>query len=233
MSLIHKVRREEQKHAERRCAGGTMSHGGRVKRARGGSVEHPDEAEDKKLIKKELRSAKIEPKKRGGEVKGEEAHKRLDKRARGGATKGHHAGVKINIHAGGGGGNPQEAMAAHQAGMQQGAKMGAQAAIQRLAGPGGPKPPMAPPGPVGPPPSAPPPQAMPGGPAPMGGARPPMMAARGGKVFHDTEFASGEKYGARGGMGREAAEGITPPKIAKGGRVVEVRKHHRHIGGAV
>lgn len=135
--------------------------------------------------------------KRGGSVPGEEPMERPDRRARGGSTgKGKGKGkTVINIHAGGGEqGNPQREMMAHQAGIQQGAALGARAAAARMAPPGAgapmaggpPRPPMAMPPPGGAPgpgaPGMPPPGAMPPRPMmPPGGGGP---MARGGAMMH-------------------------------------------------
>lgn len=140
--------------------------GYRQHRASGGAV-HEDEAEDKQLIAKELRGARIEPKRRsGGKVPGKEAMERPDRRARGGATK-HHAGPKaINIIIGKDDDQEGKQQAARQ-GLQAGVQIGAKQAAAKLAGgmpPGGPPgappggPPMPPPGPM----AGPPPGPMPG-----------------------------------------------------------------------
>jgi hypothetical protein len=169
--------------------------------------------------KHEARLHPGEPKtklRRGGHVKGKEAKHRVDRRARGGMVsidqpddhqgttnahsaraRGGHVGKKggktvINIHAGGGEqGNPQREQMAHQAGMQQGAQMGAKAVLAKMgAGAGGPPPggpPMGgpppgamPPGAGGPPPGAMPPR--PGMPPPGAGGPPMPMRARGGSL---------------------------------------------------
>lgn len=141
--------------------------------ARGGGVghaKHPDEAEDKKLIKKELKSAKIQPKKHGGEVEGKKAAARPDKMARGGSKpSGHHTRVNINVGAG-----QQE----KQQAMQQGIQIGAKLAAAKMAGagprPGAGAPMQARPMPGGP--GAPPPAGPPG--------VPPTMAQRGGRMYN-------------------------------------------------
>lgn len=125
MSLHKKARADHEKFARRR-------------------MEHPDEAQDKALIRKELSNVKITPKrKKGGKVKGHKPVVRLDKRARGGhlAKK---PGLTIVIE----GGNDQakEQMAA-QHGMQVGAALGARKAAMAMQG-GAPRAPMPPSGPM-------------------------------------------------------------------------------------
>ena len=150
--------------------------------ARGGGVgrmkKHEDEAEDKKLIKKELKSAKIVAKKHGGPVEGKHAAKRADKYARGGsAPSGKHTHININLAA---------SQADKEAAAKKGMMVGAQMAAQRMQG--APRPmggaPMQARGPM------PAPQA-PGG-APGGGVPPTMQGGmkRGGKAY-----AKGGKVG--------------------------------------
>lgn len=150
---------------------------------------------------------------RGGHVPGKKAEHRPDRRSRGGdlpddaqgnvhadsalARGGkHHKGkVTININAAQQG-DPQHEQMAHEAGIQQGAKMGAQAVAAKMAGGAGGPPPMAggpprPPmgAPMMPPPGG-PPMMGPGGPPPGAGGpppggmppRPPGMMARGGEM---------------------------------------------------
>jgi hypothetical protein len=150
---------------------------------------------------------------RGGKVPGHEAHGRPDRRARGGMVsidqpddaegsmhahsaraRGGHVGKKggktiINIHAGGGEqGNPQREQMAHQAGMQQGAQLGAKAVLAKIGGgaggppPGGPPPGGMPPGGMPGRPMMPPPGAGPGMPPPGAGGPPMPMRARGGAM---------------------------------------------------
>ena len=139
--------------------------------ARGGKTEHeehPDEAQDKKLIKKMVGKAKIKLRK-GGDVHGEEAPVRLDKKqrfARGGAAK-HKGekGTKVNvIVAGGGGGQPPMGAIPPHPPMPPQAGAGAPPQMP-------PRPPMAPPGAGAPPP---------GGPGPL--KRGGRAYARGGKI---------------------------------------------------
>lgn len=166
MSLIHRVRKHEQHHAE--------------KRARGGDV-----AQDKALIKKALREhenqehggkhAKIKLK-HGGMVHGKHPAHRMDKRARGGKVGHGKPAVNVIVQTS----NPAEKQMAMQQGMKLGAAMG------------GPKPPMPmagpPPGAGGPPMGSPPPGMPPGGMPP----RPPGLK-RGGKVPELTGGAGGAK----------------------------------------
>lgn len=165
--------------------------GGSVARAEGGGLDNSpsDDTRDSDRANAqdaaEARSIMSASAMRGNSIDYETALKMVSQpRARGGKV-GKKGKVIINIQAGGGG---QDAEAAHQAGMQQGAMMGAKAAAAKLAGgppPGAmpPRPPMgAPPGAGGPPPPgmAPPPGAMPPG-GPMGpGGPPPGMHSRGG-----------------------------------------------------
>lgn len=189
-------------HAEARSEHRARAHGliGKTgncsMRARGGRV-YSDEAEDARMIERgvhEHESAmhKGEPKTKlkfgSGHADGEKGRHHLAKRARGGGL---HKGksTKVNVIVAPQGGGGQDAMAAHQAGMQQGAALGARAAAQKMAGPQ-----MAPG--AGPPA----PQPAPMGGMPGGGARPPigmnpgMMRKRGGKVEMDA--------GSGGGQGR-------------------------------
>jgi hypothetical protein len=114
--------------------------------------------------------------------------------ARGGKHKGK-GKVTININAAQQG-DPQHEQMAHEAGIQQGAKMGAQAVAAKMAGGAGGPPPMAggpprPPmgAPMMPPPGG-PPMMGPGGPPPGAGGpppggmppKPPGMMARGGEM---------------------------------------------------
>lgn len=162
-------------------------------------------------------------KKKMKKVEGEKPKSRADKYARGGSVpKGHHTKININVGAG-----QQEKAAA----MQQGVKMGATMAAQKL-GAGGPRPgagappmarpPMPPPGgmPGGAPPPRPmmpPPGAGPGGPPPGG----PPMANRGGafkrggsvgpkKVSGVTNISKGGGGGARGRLEKIAKYGTKP-----------------------
>lgn len=131
--------------------------------------------------------------KRGGKIDGDKAKDRPDRRARGGATKekGKPA-VKINIAAGGaGGGDPQREQMAAKQGMAKGVQIGARAAMQHMAGAGGPPPGGAP---GGPPPGAggPPP----GGPPPGGGEMPPDGPPGAGMMRRGGGMAKRAKGGA-------------------------------------
>lgn len=151
------------------------------------------------------------PKKKVGKVGGSKTSQRADKFARGGSIpKGHHTKININVGAG---------QAEKAAAMQQGVKMGATMAAQKL-GAGGPRPgagapPMARP-PMPPPGGAPPPRPMmpPAGGAPMGPppGGPPMANRggafkRGGKVTNLTKGGGG---GARGRLEKIAKYGTKP-----------------------
>jgi hypothetical protein len=151
-----------------------------------GYANHPDAAEDARLIRHMVKPKALK-RARGGHVDGMEPKGRPDKRARGGKTV-------ININAGKGDDGQDAAMQAHQAGMQQGAQMGARAVMQKLqaaqqggggagpgAAPGGPGAPMA--GPA------------PGGPAPGAAGAPPGMPPRPGMGAKN----GGSIYRARGG----------------------------------
>lgn len=156
-------------------------------------------------------------KKKMKKVEGEKPAMRADKYARGGSVpKGKHAGhhTKIIINAGG---NPADKAAA----MQQGMKMGATMAAQKL-GAGGPRPgagapPMARPMPPPPGAGAPPPGAG----APPGGMS---MAACGGRQYKRggavgpkkvpgvTNISEGGGGGARGRLEKMAKYGTKPKK---------------------
>lgn len=151
--------------------------------ARGGGVsperskKHPDEAEDKKLIKHMVGKAKIKVK-QGGKVDGHKTKMRADKYARGGSVpKGH---TKININMGASQADKKEAM-------QKGVQLGAQLAASKMAGgarPGAGAPMQA----RGPMPGAAP--MPPGAAGPGGGGVPPTMQKHGGRTF-----AKGGKVG--------------------------------------
>ena len=105
-------------------------------------------------------------------------------------TKSHGAPKNVIVMVGHGD-DGAKAQMAHQEGMQQGAQLGARAAMQKMAAAGGggpPRPPMAPPpGPAMPPPGG---GGMAGGPPMMGAPRPPMGApppqmARAGGMIRD------------------------------------------------
>jgi hypothetical protein len=178
--------------------------------ARGGHInpEHPDEAADKKLIKKMVGRAKIKLKK-GGDVEGEKAEDRPDrqKRAFGGGTGGieapHEGGHKpakhgkggkattVNVIVGNKGAEDQSEQQGEQKGMQAGAQLGARSVLAKMQGAGAPagapaggppRPPMAPP-PGGMPPGGAPPPGMAGPPPGAMPPRPPgQPVKRGGSV---------------------------------------------------
>jgi hypothetical protein len=141
-------------------------------RARGGSIEHDDEKQDKALFSrmfKEHEKGEEKPaRKHGGKVEGKGAHMHAGKRARGGKTP-----VNVIVATGASDADKKEAM-------QKGAMMGAQAASH-------PPMPMPPPGagPGGPPPGGPPPGAMPPPPPGPGGPAGMMPRKRGGMIPHD------------------------------------------------
>ena len=209
MSMHTDVRKHHQSHAE-----------DYVKRARGGAAKHPDEAEDKKLIRSELKDVEIKPKRkrRGGMVTGKKPVMRLDKRARGGAMPGKHKHGKVNIVVNAGGGEQAKQDGIKQ-GMQIGARLGARQAAQQMthAAPP-PRPPMAPPG-AGAMPPGPPGQGMPG-PRPMPNGPMPAGLKDGGKVPH-------LDGGAGGGLARLEKQGKTAPGTEK----IKVREHERRKRG--
>lgn len=172
------------------------SHEARQRRFGGGvdaeeaQEKKEDVAADKKMIasavhkheKHDHKGEALTKLRRGGQT--------VEGRANGGRRldrKGKHKGVQVNIIMGSGQqGDPQREQMAHQAGMQQGAILGAKmAAAKGLAPAGGP--PAGPPG------------AMPPGPPPSVTGPPPMIPGRksGGR-------APGEsmKFGAGSGEGR-------------------------------
>lgn len=175
--------------------------------ARGGGVsperkKHPDEKEDKALIKKELGKAKIKPAKHGGKIDGGKPKVRADKYARGGSVpRGH---TKININMGASQADKKEAM-------QKGVQLGAQLAARKMGGggmrPGAGAPMQArPPMPAGPPPA---PGGMPPGAGGPPGVPPTMGAACGGRQYAKGGKVKGVQHltggaGAGGGKGRLA-----------------------------
>ena len=162
---------------------------------------------------------KAQDRQRGGRVHGEKAESRPDRRARGGEVGGKHRGkpaVNIKIAAGGGGGDPQREQQAlamgRQQGMAVGAKLGARAAAQKMAG-------APPPGAGGPPPGG-LPTVPPGAGGPPGQPVGPMR--RGGTV---------KRAGGGGSMPddierRPAGEGAEPNDSP-----IKVRAHERKCGG--
>lgn len=140
---------------------------GRCGYKKGGAVKQDDEAEDKKLIKREMGKAKIKLKS-GGHADGHKSKPRLDKYARGGATKGKKGSTTVNVVIAGGGGQqqPQKIPVPVPAG----------------GGPGGPpRPPMPPQGGgMAPPGSGMPPGAMPPRPGMKRGGIVKMKAGAGG-----------------------------------------------------
>lgn len=192
--------------------------------ADGGS--HPDEAQDKKLIKHMVGKAKIKLA-RGG-VAGDKASKRLDKPvrssgacsdrtpfAKGGKTKKSEPHTKVNVIVAGGGHPPMPAMGAP------------------MPPPGGmatppAKMPMMPPPGAGGPPGAPPPGMMPppgGGGMPPHPGMPPMN--RGGRAHHadggkvNTKIKAPKmEFGAGGGKGRmEKAKAFGAKPLCGGGKM--------------
>lgn len=124
---------------------------------------------------------------KGGFVPGLAAAARPDRYARGGKVK-HKGKVIVNINAGGQD-DPGKLQAAHQAGIQQGAMLGARAVAARMGGGAGGPPPGGPPGggapspgpmmaPPGPPPGPPGPPMAPGAP----GMMPRRPFAQGGNI---------------------------------------------------
>lgn len=168
--------------------------------ARGGGVgmksKHPDEKQDKKLIKKELGKAKIKLA-TGGKVDGEKSKSRPDKMSRGGSKPSGHTRVNINVGAG---------ESEKKAAMQQGMMLGAKLAAAKMSGAGGmPRPGMGAPVQGRPMPS--PGAGAPGGMPP--GAPPPPMQARGGRTYAKGGKVKGVPHltggaGAGGGAGRLA-----------------------------
>jgi hypothetical protein len=142
--------------------------GGRLGRASGGKSEHPDEAQDKALIRKMVKKEDLKMKDGG------RAH-----RAKGGKTT-------VNILMG----QPNQGQPQGPNPMALAAMLGA----MDKDGAGGP-PPMAPPPPQGMPPqgapmmAGPPPQMPPQMPPQAGPGGPPMPRARGGRTFADIKVS--------------------------------------------
>jgi len=142
----------------------------------GGSVDHPDEKQDKELIARELKAhvkAKDLKRKDGGGVEGRSKGKKADRPGK----------VVVNVIAPGGGGQPRPPMPM------------APPPRPPVAAPAGPPPGAMPPRPM------PPPGAMPGGMPPGGvpGMAPhPPMAARGGRMTAGAMSGEGRLEKAEG-----------------------------------
>jgi len=183
---------------------------------RGGKV-HSDEAEDKALIKKELKKHDAEHKAEGGSVT-----PRLDKRARGGGVKkhgkGHHTHINIMVAPkGGDAGGP-----AGGAGMP-------------MPPPGGGAPPMVPKGPMPPPPGAlgagppgmPPGAPPPGMPGMKRGGRAPSGISSKGNLEHWAKYASSNTKYEKGGKVPMTAGADSGP-----GRLQKIKAYgHKAKGG--
>lgn len=188
--------------------------------ASGGAV-HSDEGEDKKLIKKMVRTHDNEATEMAGDKRGKPRADRVN-RAHGGKVKGKHKGVNVNVIVapqGGDGGKPPMPMPPGP-----------------MAGPppGGPpmRPPMAPPPGVGAPGGMPPPgMRAHGGRAYAKGGR--VKRARGGTADLGMDDQKSPRAGdplvaradAAAPMGRSASDAIGEEKAA--------RKQHYASGGAV
>lgn len=189
---------------------------------------HPDEAEDKALVKAMVKPKALKRRKHGGGIEGEEPESRPDKRARGGKVGGK---TTVNVIAGKSGDDPMKLQQAHQMGMQQGMKAGAAMAAQKLAGgmhPGG-----APMGPGGPPGIAAPPGAGMGPPPPG-----PPMAARGGRLPRakggSVEDDSGEPPISLRSEKFSGADSHHMPPFPKEDEPIRVKSHtRRRSGGGV
>lgn len=83
-------------HTRRKAARAKLSKMGYAQ-VGGHMKDHPDEAEDKKLIKKEVAKARIKLKS-GGAAEGNEPKPRADRMSRGGKSKGHKGGhTTVNV----------------------------------------------------------------------------------------------------------------------------------------
>lgn len=83
-------------HTRRKAARAKLSKMGYAQ-VGGHMKDHPDEAEDKKLIKKEVAKARIKLK-TGGAAEGDEPKHRADRMSRGGKSKGHKGGhTTVNV----------------------------------------------------------------------------------------------------------------------------------------
>lgn len=175
---------------------------------------HSDAAEDKALVKDMVKPSALK-RKSGGSVMGTLPKTRPDRRGRGAHTM-------VNVIVGKGGDIPAKLQAAHQAGIQQGAKLGAAAVAQKLQG-GGPSGGAAPA--MGPPPMGAPAAPAPG-PMPMA----PPMRARGGSV----DDSSGQPpINIRADKFSGADEAHMPP-FPKQDQPIAVSAHtRRRAGGRV
>ena len=179
--------------------------------ARGGGVspakreKHPDEKEDKALIKHMLSKAKIKAK-HGGKISGKKPHQRADKYKRGGSVPRGHTKININV---GSGAAQEEKKQALKAGMMLGARMA-----------GGPRPAAGAPmqaRPVGGAAPASAPNAPMGG-MPPGGAPMPPGAKRGGRTYKrggpvriaGIPHLKGGSGGAEGRLSKIASYGTKP-----------------------
>lgn len=84
---------KNREHDRRKKARTMLSKGGY---AAGGHMKHPDEAEDKKLIKKEMGKARIRLRD-GGMAEGNEPKPRADRMSRGGKSKHKGAHTTVNV----------------------------------------------------------------------------------------------------------------------------------------
>lgn len=183
MSHPHNEHRAH-KHEKARVAHLTESHASPKHYARGGKV-HDDEAEDRALIKKEVKGEALKH-------EGKKPKHRADKamrRARGGKTHGKgHSKTNVNVIVAPGGGKPP------------------------MAGVGGPMPPpamAAPPMPPKPPMAPPPPAPAMAGPSPLGGMPPRKKGGRVNKFYGDADMkpVTPQKKGDDYGFGKPRASG--------------------------
>lgn len=160
--MTHPARRAERLRKGGRVAGSTAV-GRPDRRARGGQTEANDNTGGAPVFSKDWDDSQDKAEfDRFNKKQSEPAQER----ARGGKVK--HGKVIVNINAGGQD-DPGKLQAAHQAGIQQGAMLGARAVAARMGGGAGGPPPGGPPGGGAPPPG--PMMAPPGPPGPPG---PPM-----------------------------------------------------------